>query len=151
MDFLITSEISVWDLPPWWLHRKEASCSVGELGSVPGSGRFPGGEHGNPLQYFCLENPLDKGAWRAIVQGVTKSQTWLKWLSMHACTSGTHPVQGCGSLVQTLLTLLGSQGSTPSVFCIFIGLFRVHSPWIHPFLIVLVTNIHLTWKHFQYF
>ena len=42
-------------------------------GSVSKSGRFPGGEHGNPLQYSCLENPMDRGAWRAIVHRVTKS------------------------------------------------------------------------------
>ena len=46
-----------------------------DLGSVPGSGRFPGGRYGNPLQYSCLENPTDRGAWWTIVQGVAKSQT----------------------------------------------------------------------------
>ena len=50
--------------------------------SVPGLGRSPGGGHGNPLQYFCLENPRDRGAWRVMVHGVAKSQTWLKRLSM---------------------------------------------------------------------
>ena len=54
-----------------------------EAGSIPGSGRSPGGGHGNPLQYSCLENPTDRGAWRAIVHGVTKSQTRLKRLSTH--------------------------------------------------------------------
>ena len=44
----------------------------------------PGGGHGNPLQYSCLENPMNRGAWRATVHGVTKSRTGLKWLSMHA-------------------------------------------------------------------
>ena len=46
-----------------------------DMGLVPGSGRFPGGGHGNPLQYSCLENPMDRGAWQATVHGVTKSQT----------------------------------------------------------------------------
>ena len=54
--------------------------------SIPGSGRSPGGGHGNPLQYSCLENPMDRGAWQAAVHGVTKSQTRLKRLSTHACT-----------------------------------------------------------------
>ena len=45
-----------------------------DMGSTSGSGRSPG-EHGNPLQYSCLENPMDKGAWQATVHGVTKSQT----------------------------------------------------------------------------
>ena len=46
-----------------------------DTGSVPVSGRSPGGGHGNPLQYSCLETPMDRGAWRIIVHGVTKSQT----------------------------------------------------------------------------
>ena len=45
---------------------------------------LPGGEHGNPLQYFCLENPMDRGAWWAAVHRVTKNWTQLKRLSMHA-------------------------------------------------------------------
>ena len=53
------------------------------VGSIPGSGRSPGGGHGNPLQYSCLENPMDKGAWWATVHPVTKSQTRLKRLSAH--------------------------------------------------------------------
>jgi len=50
---------------------------VRDVGSVPVSGRSPGGGNGNPLQYPCLENPMDRGAWRAIVHGVVKSQTRL--------------------------------------------------------------------------
>ena len=49
----------------------------GDVGFIPGSGRCPGGGHGNPLQYSCLENPMDRGAWRARVHGVTKSRTQL--------------------------------------------------------------------------
>ena len=41
----------------WWLNSKESTCNVGDLGSIPALGRSPGGEHGNPLQYSCLENP----------------------------------------------------------------------------------------------
>ena len=44
---------------------------------IPGSGRSPGGGHDNPLQYFCLQNPIDRGAWRATVHGVAKSRTRL--------------------------------------------------------------------------
>ena len=50
---------------------------------IPDSRRSPGGGHGNLLQYSCLENPMDRGAWRATVHRVTKSQTQLKWLSTH--------------------------------------------------------------------
>ena len=52
--------------------------NTGDLGSVPGLGRFPGGGHSNPLQYSCLENPMDRGAWRAIVHRVKKSWTRLE-------------------------------------------------------------------------
>ena len=47
--------------------------AAGDLGSIPASGRSPGGGSGSPLQYSCLENPMDRGAWRATVHGVTKS------------------------------------------------------------------------------
>lgn len=56
---------------------KEFACNVGDPGSIPGLGRSPAGGHGNPLQYSCLENPMDRGAWRATVQRVVKSQTQL--------------------------------------------------------------------------
>ena len=55
--------------------------NVRDAGSIPGSGRSPGGENGNPLQYSCLENSMNIGAWQATVHGVTKSQTQLKRLS----------------------------------------------------------------------
>ena len=59
---------------------KESACNAGDPGSTPGSGRFPGEGKGNPLQYSCLDNPMDRGAWQRTVHRVTKSQTWL---SMH--------------------------------------------------------------------
>ena len=66
---------------------KNPPANAGDLGSTPGSGRSPGGGHGNPLQNSCLENPMDRGAWRATVHGVTKSQTWLSDYSsdLHKC------------------------------------------------------------------
>ena len=56
---------------------KEPACNAGDLGLIPRSGRSPGKKNGYPLQYFCLENPVDRGAWQATVHGVTKSQTQL--------------------------------------------------------------------------
>ena len=57
------------------------SGDIRDTDSVSGLGRSPGGGHGNPLQYSYLENLMDRGAWRAVVHGVTKNQTWLKQLS----------------------------------------------------------------------
>ena len=51
---------------------KESACSAGDLGLIPGLGRFPGEGNGNPLQYSCLENPVDRGAWQATVHGVAR-------------------------------------------------------------------------------
>ena len=56
---------------------KESACNVGDLGSIPGSGRSLGRGNGNPLQYSCLENPMDRGAWWATIHGVSKSWTQL--------------------------------------------------------------------------
>ena len=53
----------------------ESACNAGDLGSIPGSGRSPGEGNGNPLQYSCQGNSMDRGAWWATVHGVTKSQT----------------------------------------------------------------------------
>ena len=58
---------------------------IRDTGSIPELGRSPGGGHGNPLQYSCLENPMDRGTQRALVHRVTKSWTQLKWLRTHSC------------------------------------------------------------------
>ena len=63
---------------PWWLSSKEIACNTGDAGSLPESGRSPGEGHGHPLQYSCLENPMDRGVWQAAVHGVAKSWTQLK-------------------------------------------------------------------------
>ena len=56
---------------------KVSTCNAGDLGSIPGLGRSPGEGNGNPLQYSCLENPMDRGGWWATVHGVAKSRTRL--------------------------------------------------------------------------
>ena len=60
---------------PWWLSGKEFACSGGDLGLIPGSGRSSRERNGNPLQYSCLEDSMNREAWWAIVNGVAKSQT----------------------------------------------------------------------------
>ena len=54
---------------------EESVCSAGDLGSIPGSGRYPGAVYGNPLQHSSLGNPVDRGDWRATIHAVVKSQT----------------------------------------------------------------------------
>jgi hypothetical protein len=56
---------------------KESACNIGDLGSIPRLGRSPGEGNGNPLQYSCLENSMDRGSWQAPVHGVAKNQTQL--------------------------------------------------------------------------
>ena len=58
---------------------------IRDVCSIPGSGRSPGGGHGNPLQYSCLENPMGRGTWWATVPRIAKSWTQLKRLSTHTC------------------------------------------------------------------
>ena len=77
--------------------------TAGDVGSIPGSGRSPGGGNGNPVQYSCLEDPMDRGAWGAAVHGVTKMQTWLKRLSTHT------------RILKLLLVILAQQG-LPEMF-----------------------------------
>ena len=82
LTYLITK-----GLHPWGFHGgsdgKECACNAGDAGSIPGSGRSPGEGKGCSLQYSCLENPMDRGAWRAAVRGVTESWTRLQGLGMH--------------------------------------------------------------------
>ena len=66
--------IEEWKGFPGGSDDTESACKVGEPGLIPGSGRSPGEGNGNPLQYSCLENPMDKGAWQTTVHWVTKSQ-----------------------------------------------------------------------------
>ena len=74
---------------------KESTCNVGDLGVIPRSGRSPGEGNGNPLQYSCLENPMDRGVWRATVHGVTKNQTrpsTYAWMHCIAILNSMHSV-----------------------------------------------------------
>ena len=63
---------------------KECAYNSGDMGSIPGLGRYLGEGHSNPLQYSCLENPMDRGAWRTTARGVTKSQMSAE-VTEHAC------------------------------------------------------------------
>ena len=69
------------------------SGDVRDSGSIPGSGRSPGGGNGNPLQYSCLQNSMDRGAWRATVPGVTQSQTRPSILALNGLSVCSLPPQ----------------------------------------------------------
>ena len=73
-----------WDFPGG-SNSKASAYNVGDPGSIPGLGRSPGEGNGNPLEYSCLENPTDGGAWQATVHGVTKSRTRLSDFTQHLC------------------------------------------------------------------
>ena len=68
---------------PLWLSRKNPPGNAGDIGLIPGPGRSPGEENGNPLQYFCLENLIDRGAWRVTVHGATKESNMTQCLNRH--------------------------------------------------------------------
>ena len=91
--------VSGWGRIKWCLHDlifpggsdgKVSACNAGDPGSIPESGRSPGERNGNPLQYSCLENPMDRGAWWAAVHGVAKSRTWLRDFTFTILVSSTH-------------------------------------------------------------
>ena len=65
---------------------KASACNEGDLGLIPGSGRSPGERNGNPLQYSCLENPMDEGAWWATVHGGTVRHNWATSLLLRSIT-----------------------------------------------------------------
>ena len=69
---------------PGGLVVKNSSANAGDAGSIPGSGRSPEGGNGNPFQYSCLENPMDREAWWAAVHGVAKSQNMIEHAHMHS-------------------------------------------------------------------
>ena len=92
LDTFFKRSISFYVWAPWAsqvaLVVKNPTANTGDvrdMGLIPGLGRSPGGGHDNPLQYSCLENPMDRGAWWASFHGVTKIWTRLKWLSTHTC------------------------------------------------------------------
>ena len=99
---------------------KKLPTSAGDLrdtGSIPGWGRSPGGGHGNPLQYSCLENPIDRGAWHATVHRIAKSQTQLKRLSTDLRPRGHLPAPsssspGCSVAVSSLGHQVRSPGTS---------------------------------------
>ena len=100
----------------WWLSGKASTCNTGSTGSIPGLGQSSGGGHGNPLQYSCLENPMDRGAWWATIHGVTKSQTRLKQLGTRHTTANTRQDSWENSLFLFIFTMAQSENNAHFAF-----------------------------------
>ena len=84
---VLSTEHGTWVGFPGGSEVEASACNAGDLGSIPGSGRSSGDGNGHPLQYSCLENPMDRGAWQATVHGVAKSRTRLSdFTSLHLVT-----------------------------------------------------------------
>ena len=92
---------------------KASPCNAGDPGSIPGSERFPGEGNGNPLQYSCLENPMDGGAWWATVHGVAKSRDMTEGLSSYITGEDDSRDFPGGPVVKNLPTNAGDSGSIP--------------------------------------
>ena len=120
---------------PGGSESKESACNAGDLGSIPRSGRSPGGGHGNPLQYSCLENPMDGGAWWATVHRVTKNQTRLSdftftftkaisWTSLVAQT-----VKHLSTMWETRVRALGWEDPLEKEMAIHSSTITWRTPW----------------------
>ena len=115
---LLVSEMSSLTPGTWFLlapsggsDGKESACNAGDLGSIPGLERSPGEGKGKPLQYACLENPIDGGAWQATVHGVVNSQTdrvTLKEISHPVCGPESRLWSPAGQ-VKEILGALGTK------------------------------------------
>ena len=114
--------VSILDLPlfPGGSDGKVSACNAGDPGSIPGSGRSPGEGNGNPLQYSCLENPMDWEACWATVHGVAESDT-TEWLHFHTLVSPHSSCFNFGpSSLDFLLTLVSSVSSSISMSLIWL-------------------------------
>ena len=115
---ILMNEIIWWNLLhnnrqgglPRWLSGKESVCSegdTGDTGSIPGSRRSPGGGNGNLLQYSCLENPMDRGAWQATAHGAAKESDVTE-VTEHACRQSTGQVEAVGRVIEERLIMTWS-------------------------------------------
>ena len=100
---------------PGGSESKVSVCSAGDLGSIPGSGRSPGEGNGTPLQYSCLENPMDRRAWGATFHGVAKSRTRLSdfTFTFPGGASGKGPTWQCRRHKKCWISLIPGCGRSP--------------------------------------
>ena len=114
-------------------------ANAGDTGSIPRSGKIPGEVNGNPLQYSCLGNPMDREAWRATAHGVTKSQTCLR--DFTTTTIQTYITDYMGSPITRMIESIWGSVQTVSllIYCWF-PYYRLFYTWIAP---ILAWNLHL--------
>ena len=155
---------SFWKGFPGGLEVKESASNVGDPGSVPGLGRSPGEENGNPLQYSCLKNSMDGEAWQAVVHGVTKSWTWLRdfnftfLLKRLGCLSGclvsSATVQklfwgSCSTFKWSFVEFVGEKEISPSYPSTILGLpmliFNLISFSLENILDIISVFLNLAW------
>ena len=104
---------------------KESARNAGDPGLIPGSRRSPGGGSGNPLQYSCLEKPMDRGAWRATVYGVAKSQTCLATKPPQTEVAGKQSPVGASPETSCAGHMAGSPRPHPTCPCAPDGLWLI--------------------------
>ena len=111
---------------------KASACNAGDLGLIPGSGRSPGEGNGNPLQYSCLENTMDGGAWWAAVYGVAQSRTQLKWLNSNSSNRliiAFLPKEQVSFNFMAAVTTCSDFGAPPNKVCHCFHCFPIYLPW----------------------
>ena len=118
----------------WWMAipggsvGKESTWNAGDTGdagSIPGPGRFLAGGHRNPFQNSCLENPMDRGAWQAVVHGVAKNTTWMKWLSMHMTSTKRKQLHLQCNILDIKMHISTESIKYPNVVVIFDSIFHL--------------------------
>ena len=102
-----------------WLPGKESACNAGDLGSIFGLGRSPGEGNGYPLKYSGLKNSMDRGAWQAIVHGVTKSRIWPSNFHFHPTRKDYYY---SNPLMNDMLQLLGQELYRQETCCLMVTL-----------------------------
>ena len=106
---------------------KASACSVGDPGSIPGLARSPGEENDNPLQYPCLENPMDGGAWQATVHGVAKSRTGLSDFTF--TLPGGSVVKNLPAMQETQVQSLGQEDPLMKEMATHSSILAWEMPW----------------------
>ena len=117
----------------WWLRGKESVCCAGDAGLILRSGRSPGGGNGNPLQYSCLGNPMDRENWWVTIHRVTKSQTWLSSWAQKKKTRNPKITNTCISFTNSFymaLLICSSPGLCEEVRCYYFHFTREKSSGI---------------------